>query len=43
MEILLIIEVIGKAAMCFLVLMTIGTGFMYACFFNLKFPSTQFS
>jgi hypothetical protein len=26
----------------FLVLMTIGTGFMYAHFFNLKFRCTQF-
>jgi len=30
------IEVITKAAMYILVLMTVGTGFMYASFFNLR-------
>jgi hypothetical protein len=29
-------EVIMKVAMCSLVLITIGTGFMYASFFRLK-------
>jgi hypothetical protein len=33
-------EVIMKVAMCFLVLITIGTGFMYASFFRLKLLCT---
>lgn len=33
-------EVVMKVAMCFLVLITIGTGFMYASFFRLRFLCT---
>lgn len=34
-------EVIMKVAMCFLVLIAIGTGFMYASFFRLRFLCTS--
>jgi hypothetical protein len=33
-------EVIIEAAVCFLVLITIGTGFMYASFFRLRLLCT---
>jgi hypothetical protein len=34
------IEIIMKVAMCFLVLIMIGTGFMYASFFRLRYLCT---